>query len=254
MRTGFFARRGLPGLLALLVAGPLVAGAGASSQFNGARWETNGRGLSLELGSELDNGWDSYLNRSANEWSQSRDVNLRVAGSGGNTCQMERGRVEVCNGTYRNDRWLGLTIADIDGNRNIYRALVLMNDYYFDQNSYDRSDAKRHTMCQEVGHAMGLDHRYSKTCMNDREIFGRAYDSPSNADYDRLADLYDGRNRSASTADAARTAPAADTPEPVDPAFVEDVVAEVEARGEDATTAVEDLGGGRKRIIHITRP
>lgn len=253
MRTGIFARLGLPGLLALLVVGPLVAGVGASSSFNGARWDTNGRGLSLQLGDEVDNGWDSYLKRAAGEWSKSKQVNLKVGRSGGN-CTMERGRVEVCNGDWSRENWLGLTIADIDGERHIYRALVLMNDHYFDQPPYDRTDAKRHTMCQEVGHSLGLDHRYSKTCMNDREIFGRAYDSPSKTDYRELEQLYGRRTRSAATPDAARGVPADVAPEPVDAALIEAAVAEVEARGKDATTAVEDLGGGRKRIIHITRP
>ncbi len=253
MRSGLLARWGLVGVLALMIAGPLVGVAGASGDFNGARWATDGRGLSLDVGSELGNGWGRYLRRAASEWSQSKFVKLDVGGSGGG-CQIERGRVEVCNGTYRNDKWLGLTIADIDSNRRIYRAVVLMNDHYFDQRYYDRSDAKRHTMCQELGHAMGLDHRYRKTCMNDREIFGRAYDSPSKADYRRLADLYGGGPRAASLTVDDPAAGGAAAVETVDPALVKAAVAEVDARGEEATTAVEDLGGGRKRVIHVTRP
>jgi len=240
--------------LALLTIGPVLAQGDARDSFNGAHWARTTSTLNLDLGSELSNGWDRYLKRADNEWSESDAVNLRVVGSAGG-CGMTRGRVEVCNGQYRNDNWLGLTIADIDGNRHIYRALVLMNDYYFDQPRYDRTDAKRHTMCQEVGHSLGLDHRYSKTCMNDREIFGAAYDSPSSADYKELADLYRHRDRDSTVSRAGVESTARSEPaEPVDAALVEDAVAKAKAArdGKGEATVVEDLGGGRSRIIHVT--
>jgi hypothetical protein len=253
-RSHRFGKLALVAVLAVLAVGPVVTQTLASGEFNGAHWARTTNILKLDLGNELSGDWNKYLKRAANEWSESKVVDLDIVGSPGG-CEMERGRVEVCNGSYRNENWLGLTIADIR-DRHIYRAAVLMNDYYFDQSRYDRTDAKRHTMCQEVGHSMGLDHRYSKTCMNDREIFGRAYDSPSNADYRELEQLYDHQDRDSTvdSAGAASTSAAAEPAEPVDAALVEDAVRKAKAArdGKGEATVVEDLGGGRSRLIHVT--
>lgn len=258
-RFGRLGRLAPLGVLALLVVAPLFAQQhpAAGSGFNGARWDTNGRGLDLQLGDELSGDWDNYLRGASKQWSKSKVVDTKVANSAGG-CQMTRGRVEVCNGRYPRENWLGLAIADLDGNRTIFQATVIMNDFYFDQPNFDRADAKRHTMCHEVGHSLGLDHRTNKGCMNDREVFGRAYDSPSKADYERLEDLYGRRGRSAATsntdADRAATADTATPPIAITTDLIDAAVAKVKARGGTDDTVVEDLGGGKTRIIHVTFP
>lgn len=253
MRQRLMVRLGLLGVLTLLVAAPLAAQNAAGSGFNGAHWAKTGKVLALDLGNELSNGWDGYLKRASGQWSKARFVNTKVVVSPGG-CRLERGRVEVCNGRYSRENWLGLTIADIDGNRHIYRAVVTMNDYYFDQARFDRADVKRHTMCHEIGHALGLDHRSGKSCLNQNQVFGNAYDAPDRSDYRNLTRLYKHRDREATTRAAGVEATAAEAPETVDADLIESAVAKVKARGGADNTVVEDLGGGRTRVIHVTFP
>ena len=69
-----------------------------------------------------------------------------------------------------------------------------VNDSYFETASYDDQIARRHVLCQEVGHTIGLDHLKGpkkQTCMNDQfGLSSAGYQSPSNHDYQTAESMY----------------------------------------------------------------
>jgi hypothetical protein len=66
--------------------------------------------------------------------------------------------VEVCNARYGNNGWLGVAQIWISGSH-ITKGNVKLNDTYFNTARYNTPAWRRFVMCQEVGHAFGLDHQ-----------------------------------------------------------------------------------------------
>jgi hypothetical protein len=114
------------------------------------------------------------LRRSLAEWNKNDTVTLdKVRGqSGRQQCQPVTGRVEVCNwlnGTRKG--WLGLTRLYFDNSGHIEAATIQLNDSFFNSGSKCNTDAaQRHTLCQELGHTIGLDHVDTRSCMNDSQF------------------------------------------------------------------------------------
>lgn len=84
-------------------------------------------------------------------------------------CRAYAGTVEVCNSRYGFNGWLGLAQVWTSGGH-IVQAVAKMNDSYLDGSRYNNA-AKQHVLCQEVGHAFGLDHQDESgadlnTCMD----------------------------------------------------------------------------------------
>jgi hypothetical protein len=52
--------------------------------------------------------------------------------------------------------------------------------------------AKRHVLCQEIGHTFGLDHQYTEpTCMDDiNGLFDPAFVGPGAHDFEQLGSIY----------------------------------------------------------------
>jgi hypothetical protein len=107
------------------------------------------------------------------------------------------GRVEVCNGNYGNNGWLGLAQIWLSGGH-IVQGATKMNDTYFTTPTYNISTEKLHVVCQEVGHTFGLDHQDESgaslnTCM---DYYHNTSDTdtksthPNNHDYEQLASIY----------------------------------------------------------------
>ena len=106
------------------------------------------------------------------------------------------GTIHVCNDEYGQNGWLGLARIWIAPDGHIEAGVALMNDsYLFDSGSaYDNSVARRHVLCQEVGHTFGLDHQGSpkkQSCMNARwGLTNPDFQSPNAHDYDTLNEIY----------------------------------------------------------------
>lgn len=84
-------------------------------------------------------------------------------------CKPYAGQVEVCNARYGANGWLGLAQIWTSGGH-IVQGTAKVNDTYFDSSRYT-AVAKQHVLCQEVGHAFGLDHQDESgadfdTCMD----------------------------------------------------------------------------------------
>jgi hypothetical protein len=130
-------------------------------------------------------------------------------------CSPTSGRVEVCNGDYGYNGWLGIaSIWATRGKSNhIVQGTVRVNDYYFDSAPYSTEAWRDFVMCQEVGHTFGLDHQDENfsnanlgTCMDYTSNPGGGFDSLSNIhpnqhDYDELDSIYAHLNETSTDTD-----------------------------------------------------
>jgi len=162
----------------------------------------------LKLGDNLTLvAWQDSLLGSSADWNASVLKNTVEAGTSNSNCDPTLGQVEVCNGLYGENGWLGIAQIWVyrgkDGH--IAQGIVKLNDTYFALPQYGTPAWKNFVMCQEVGHTFGLDHQdedfYNAnlgTCMdytNDPD--GTLADPdqlnnehPNQHDYEQLASTY----------------------------------------------------------------
>jgi hypothetical protein len=199
----FAAKAALVILSVLLLAGPAFSALADDFPPNSKyHWGTKRIPFTLRVGDNVDSGWDKYLKRGAKRWSQSGVVKMRVTKGGvnPNTCAATRGQVEVCSADYGPKGWLGVTKIAFSG-KHITQATVQLNDYYFRQSKYNNRKIRQHTMCHELGHALGLPHpkNNSKSCMNDDTDRLAETTKPLQSDFDRLLKVNDHRDRDITT-------------------------------------------------------
>ncbi|HDY73054.1 MAG TPA: hypothetical protein ENH86_00575 [Candidatus Jorgensenbacteria bacterium] len=193
-------------LLALL----LVAGtAGASHSWGKYHWDIStddSIASPLELGDNLTSlAWDNSLAGGSSDWNLSVLRNQVVAGASNANCDPTSGRVEVCNGEYGNNGWLGVASIWVKRGRSghIVQGVVMVNDTYFNTSPYDTQAWRNLVMCQEVGHTFGLGHQdedFSNanlgTCMDytndpDGTLFGQLDNQhPNQHDLDMMTEIY----------------------------------------------------------------
>src|SRR5262245_40704329 len=100
-------------LLAASVAALAVAisasAAFATHAWGNYHWARTSNPFTIKLGDNGTSTWDSYLNTASSQWSASSVLDTTVvAGQARGKCRPTAGRVEVCNGSYGNNGWLGL--------------------------------------------------------------------------------------------------------------------------------------------------
>lgn len=188
----------LAGVVALLAGTATLA----SHSWGNYHWPTtfgaDGTPVSLKLGDNLTGSWGAYLYNAEFDWEQSTVLNLSIgAGAPANLrrCAPATGNVEVCNGAYGNNGWLGIASISISGNH-IVSGSVRLNDFYFDLSTYNTPEWRQFVMCQEVGHIFGLDHQDEDfdnanldTCM-DYTSDPWSNQHPNQHDYDQLLAIY----------------------------------------------------------------
>ncbi len=160
-------------------------------------WARTSNPFNLKVGDNVTSAWDSYLNTTVGDWSQSTVLDMtNVAGAAKGRCRGTAGRVEVCNDTYGNNGWLGLASISITGGTHITQGTVKLNDTYFNKPSYNTTAWRNLVMCQEVGHTLGLGHNDENfdntptgTCM-DYSNDPTPNQHPNTHDYDQLAAIY----------------------------------------------------------------
>lgn len=188
-------------LLTIAIATTLVAAAGApagaNNQWGSYHWETGSTRLTVSLVDRVTSAYDSMLGTVSGEWSSpSLDTSVQ-GGTATPNCGLTAGVVEVCNGDYGANGWLGLATIAYDSGSHIVAGKAQLNDYYFEvyypSRGYTEAQittGRRHVLCQEVGHTVGLDHRkrpHDRTCMNDSwGLFDPAYQSPDAHDIETL--------------------------------------------------------------------
>lgn len=187
-----------------LVAAVLALGAGtasASHSWSTYHWARTANPFTIKVGDNLTNGWSTYLSQASIDWNKSTVAkNSIVPGQSTKRCRATSGRVEVCNGTYGNNGWLGLASISLSGGH-IVQGTVKLNDTYFNTPTYNNPNEKQHVVCQEVGHTWGLDHQDTSgaafyTCMDYFSNTGAnagstTSTSPDQGDYDELLCIYD---------------------------------------------------------------
>jgi hypothetical protein len=172
--------------------------ASANHSWGGYHWARTANPFTLQLGDNVTSAWDGYLATTSSDWTQSSVLNTTiVAGaSKGRTCKGTTGRVEVCNGAYGNNGWLGIASISITGGVHITKGTVRLNDTYFNTAAYNTAAWRNLVMCQEVGHTFGLDHQDENftnanlgTCM-DYTNNPSSNQHPNAHDYAQLESIY----------------------------------------------------------------
>lgn len=168
----------------------------ANHAWGNYHWARTSNPFTIKVVDSNTSNWDSALNLALSDWSQSSVLNMAwTAGSDTqNTrkrCSMVSGQVRSCNAAYGFNGWLGLASINITG-VHITQGSAKMNDSYFSGGGYSETN-RRHVMCQELGHTLGLGHTSEdgsdqNTCMDYSNDLGNP--SPNAHDYDQLATIY----------------------------------------------------------------
>lgn len=178
----------------------------ASENTNSYHWARQQTPFSLQAGNNMSGSWNNLLREAMNNWNKGDVVILKeVAGdTGAQNCAARDGTVQVCNWKYgTQEGWLGLTrLFFNDAGDHVDSATVQMNDSFFDQSGgqYNTDAARRHTICHEMGHAIGLDHVDTTSCMNNSQYSVFNYVTPINKDYKTLARIYQHKDSSTTVA------------------------------------------------------
>lgn len=160
----------------------------------------------LDLGDNTSTAaWGYSLEVASADWNNSVLKNEPAIGTSNANCDPTSGRVEVCNGEYGSNGWLG--IASVWATRgkesHIVQGVVKLNDTYFNTPSYDSDAWRLFVMCQEVGHTFGLSHQDENfdnpnlgSCMDytsdpDGTLSGGLSNlHPNTHDFEHLASIY----------------------------------------------------------------
>lgn len=188
-------------LVIFLVTSVFAGGAiltSANHSWGGYHWARTSNPFTLKVGDNVSSAWDSVLNTTISDWSQSTVLDLtKVAGGARNkNCRPTSGQVEVCNATYGNNGWLGIAQIWITGGTHITQGTVKLNDTYFNTPQYNTTAWRNLVSCQEVGHTLGLDHQDENfnnanlgTCM-DYTNDPSTNQHPNSHDYAELVTIY----------------------------------------------------------------
>ncbi len=195
--TQFSRLRRLVATGAVLSLGTFASVVYASHAWGNYHWARTANPLSLKLGDNVSDIWDTHLALASTNWSQSLvlDTNIVTGQANPKNCRATNGRVEVCNSRYGNNGWLGIASIWANGNH-ITQGTVKLNDTYFNTTKYNTPAWRNLVMCQEVGHTFGLSHQDETfdnpplgTCM-DYTNDPTPNQQPNLHDYEELETIY----------------------------------------------------------------
>ena len=233
-------------VVAVAVTLALATTALANHRWAKYHWARTSNPFTVKLGDNLSTSWKTYLSEASGDWSLSSVLDTRVVAGGGSTCNPTNGRVEVCNGNFGDNGWLGIAQIWAWGTH-ITQGRVRVNDYYFNQSTYNTPAWRRLVMCQEVGHEFGLGHQDENfynanlgTCMDySADPDGPpSNEHPNQHDYDQLASIYAHLDRSTTLASAPAELPGSAPP------FSQ-------ASRANGSLYVDDLGNGGRLITFV---
>jgi hypothetical protein len=192
-------------LLLAPMAGLLPGDTVASRTPNSFHWARKQKQFTLQVGDNVDGGWNSLLTRVVSDWNKGGTVTFRVVNGSTNPqeCRERTGTVQACNWRYGTQvGWLGLArLYFNERGDHVDAATVQMNDSFLNSNSqYNSEAARRHTLCHELGHTPGLDHVSSNSCMNDSQQAVFQNTVPINKDFRQLERIYKHKDSSTTVA------------------------------------------------------
>ena len=165
----------------------------ANHSWEGFHWSRSANPVNLTVVDSVVGEWDTYLGPSVSDWSSSSVLNLTTEAGPDSlvdrtACLPIDRKIRVCNAKYADPTWLGLATVWLESGEHIRMATAQVNDTWFDTDLYNDPVAKRHVLCQEIGHDFGLDHQYTQpSCMDDiNGLFDPAFISPASHDYEQL--------------------------------------------------------------------
>ena len=158
-------------LVTVLVVVP-VASTMADTSAASYHWARKRSQFTLKVGDNVSGDWNTYLRRAISDWNKNDTVTLDKVGGGTRPGLQSNERVEVCNWPYGTQKgWLGLTRLYFNNQGDHIEAVtVQLNDsfLYAPNSRYNNNAARRHTICHELGHSIGLEgHDDNRSCMND---------------------------------------------------------------------------------------
>jgi hypothetical protein len=173
-----------------------------SSHSLGKHWARQSYPFTLQLGDNVSGSdWDARLQQASNDWTQSQVVYTRIVPGGATKgkCQATKGRVEVCSVSLGGSTLGKASLWTTGGH--ITQAVVQVNDYLLNGPFRFNSSAwRQYVICQEIGHALGLDHQDEDTlnpnlgtCMDyteDPGVNGGENTVPNFHDYEELRIIY----------------------------------------------------------------
>jgi hypothetical protein len=191
---------------ALLITAGIAGASHAWSKYHWDKSTADSTANPLQLGDNLSTAaWDASLAVASTDWNQSVLKNAVVAGASNANCDPTSGRVEVCNGEYGDNGWLGIASIWVKKGKSghITQGVVKLNDTYFDSPQYDTQAWRDMVTCQEIGHTFGLGHQDENfsnanlgSCMDytsdpDGTILGQLDNRyPNQHDYDEMTEIY----------------------------------------------------------------
>ncbi|HET9909466.1 MAG TPA: hypothetical protein VFQ23_22660 [Anaerolineales bacterium] len=185
-------------LIAILVSIP--APAKADHSFLGLHWPREENPFRLRFGDNVSSGWDSHLRETAEEWSESRVLNLRVVegSTTGRRCIPRQGRVEVCSFAYGDNGILYTsTVFFVDDH--ILGGIIQLNDTYLNSAPFNTRPWRRYILCQQIGFTLGLDYQdvdpfntNNGSCndLTDNPAGPPRNTKPNRHDFDMLKQIY----------------------------------------------------------------
>jgi len=184
-------------LLSDLAAGGWLAPSATAQTASPYHWARKRPHFRLRVGNNVAGDWNRYLRGALDEWNQGETVTLEdVRGTTDpQFCDPVPGTVQVCDWWYGTQtEWLGLARLYFNASGDhIDAATVQLNDSFLDapNSPYNSDAARRHTICHELGHALGLDHVETTSCTNDSQHAVFTYVTPINDDFRQLRRIYD---------------------------------------------------------------
>ena len=151
----------------------------------------------LRVGNNVAGDWNRYLRGALDEWNQSDTITLEEVSGATDPqfCEPVPGTVQICDWWYGTQTgWLGLTriYFNASGDHIDAATLQLNNSFmYAPRSPYNSDAARRHTICHELGHTLGLDHPDTTSCMNNSQHAVFNYVAPINDDFRQLRRIYE---------------------------------------------------------------
>src|SRR5439155_10504845 len=128
----------------------------ANHRWRRYHWARTANPFNVTLGDNLTSPWSTggYLSTASTDWSTPTGgwpmvlYTTVVGGAHLNNCGPVSGRVEVCNANYGSNNWLGLAQIWITAGQHIAQGTVQVNDYYFNQSTYNKPEWRQMVLCQ----------------------------------------------------------------------------------------------------------